>query len=480
MFLFNLILEKHFISSPKYISVTMPSVSRSKRNIRIRKKKMNMLLVVDARKRHNDKLNQISKDFYHRELSLPNKIQSLFNAYCQQVIFLYSSNSDSGNYTKVLESLQNIYNNRQFEQPFFSELNKDLMSGKINSKLEGSFLDFVAQDKTSSVFDIKYIWRKNFFLRIINKLNNTLFNKQQLVSQSQVNKQTLLGLKENKFPVFTLTNKFNQIIVSEPAEEILIGKDAFTMLCNWFLDIFALNGNSRIKYKSWFFVNPKDAIEFRHYIKDKYPTSSKEYGLNVVAVNLSMYYRLSRTNHSRVEFRLIPDLSEVAQLITKYKYQKNLYFHPDQQYGRDYFKGQPIYILQLIDKIDTNKNILKHMNYDYHIPRGMQCKLVFTNYNLALKAKRRLNVYGRGNSFNTVIKILVYNLEDILNDINVSRTLGKQPFLLVPSKDSYDFIRYNKQEVFYILKNMSPYLFNIQLWIKRIVYSLTTKRPTNV
>ena len=479
MFLFNLIFEKHFISSPKYTFVTIPSAFKSKRNIRIRKKNISMLLVVDTRKTHNYAPNQINKNFYHRELSLPNKIQSFLNTYCQRVIFFYPSNIHSEKYAKILRLLQNIYNNRQFEQLFFSELNKDLMSGKINSRLKDR-LDFAVQNQTSSVFDIKYVWRKNFFLRILNKLSNTLFNKQQLISQNQVNKHTLSALKESKFPVFTLTNKFNQIIVSEPAEEILIGKGAFTTLYNWFLDIFALNSNIRIKYKSWFFVNPKDAIEFRHYIKNKYPASSREHGLNIVAVNLGMYYKLSRANHSRVEFRLIPDLNEVAQLITKYKYQKNLYFHPNQQYGQDYFKGQPIYILQLIDKTNADKDILKHMNYCYHIPQSMQCKSVFTNYNLALKAKRRLNICGRNNSFNTVIKILVYNLEDVLNDINVSMTLEKQPFLFVPSKDSYDFIKYNGQEAFYVLKNISPYLFNIQLWIKRIVYSLTTKRPTNV
>ena len=479
MFLFSLIFEKHFISSPKYTSVAMPSVFKFKRNQRIRKKNIDTLLVVDARKTHSYKLSQVNKDFYHRELSLPNKIQSIFNTYCQQVIFLYSSDSDSERYAKMLRLLQNIYNNRQFEQLFFSELNKDLMSGRINSELEGS-LDFAVQNQTSSVFDIKYIWKKNFFLRVLNKLSNVLFNKQQLISQNQVNKHTLSGLKENKFPVFTLTNKFNQIVVSEPAEEILMRKGVFTTFYNWFLDTFALNGNTGIKYKSWFFVNPKDAIEFRQYIENKYPASSKEHGLNVVAINLSMYYRLSRANHSRVEFRLVPDLNEVAQLITNYKYKKNLYFHPNQQYGQDYFKGQPIYILQLIDKINTDKNISKHMNYYYRMPKSMQYKSVFTNYNLALKTKRRLNIYGRNNPFNTVIKILVYNLEDVLNDTNISRALEKQLFLFVPSKDSYDFIRCNEQEAFYVLKNISPYLFNIQLWIKRIIYSLTTKRPTNV
>lgn len=479
MFLFNLIFEKHFISNPKYISVSMPSVFRSRKNIKIRKKNRNMLLVADARKTNNYKLSQINKDFYHRELSLPHRIQSIFNTYCQQTIFLYSSNSDSEKYAKMLRLLQNIYNNRQFEQFFFSELNKDLMSGTINSKL-GEGLGFTIQNQTSSVFNIKYIWRKNFFLRTLNQLSNTLFNKKQLISQHQVNKHTLSNLKENKFPIFTLTNKFNQIIVSEPAEEILIRKGVFTTFYNWFLDVFALSDNTRVKYKSWFFVNPKDAVEFRQYIKRKYPASSKEHGLNIVPVNLSMYYKLSRTNHSRVEFRLIPDLSEVTQLITKYKYHKNLYFHPNQQYGQDCFKGQPIYIFQFIDKIDTDKDISKHMNYCYHIPQSMQYKSVFTNYSLALKAKRKLNIYGKNNSFDAVIKILVYNLEDFLNDISVSRTLEKQPFLFIPSKDSYNFIRYNEQETFYVLKNVLPYLFNIQLWIKRIVYSLTTKRPTNI
>ena len=77
------------------------------------------------------------------------------------------------------------------------------------------------------------------------------------------------------------------------------------------------------------------------------------------ATGLDTFYYLNRTSNPKVQLRMISNLEEL-DLLLRINIKKNLSFvNPKQKYGKNWFKGTPIYILRTdqLNKREKTKNV---------------------------------------------------------------------------------------------------------------------------
>jgi hypothetical protein len=167
-----------------------------------------------------------------------------------------------------------------------------------------------------------------------------------------------------------------------------------------------------------------------------------------------------------ISFRLIPDLSEISSLIKESRYKRYLMFHKKQKKNRASFQGQPLYFV-------------KYSNgYLNHVVSNKKYILLFTHYDEALKIANRLQ-YNHSESSLQRPQVLVYNLEKFINDQLNQHNKSKDSFLIIPSKSSYLFTKkyhlYSNNQL--VCGKCLESLSFINLWIKRIFWSLTSRKP---
>jgi len=195
----------------------------------------------------------------------------------------------------------------------------------------------------------------------------------------------------------------------------------------------------------------------------------KKNSVKIFTCNISTLYRIMSKFDHKIEFKLIPDLQEISKLIKQYRYSKNISFHSNQQYSKKSFKGQPIYLFNQEDIISYDYNGKNKKMYTYN--------LAFTNYDTAMSAWNKLNYKLLNKQKSSRPDLIVYNLEDfIANNFNYK---SKNKLLLVPSEDSYNFtkkyqLRTNLDIVY---KTISNKISTLELWSKRILWSLTSRQP---
>nr|QHO64204.1 hypothetical protein [Lympha mucosa] len=297
-------------------------------------------------------------------------------------------------------------------------------------------------------------------------------------------------LQSNKFPLFIVANGLNQMVIAEPGEQLAARTSLIESVYRWYSDHFLSKKYNNKIYEGWFFVNPHDAIEYKDCIRNKYLRSSKHNGLDILAASIDFYYRLNRQVTSHIRFRLLPDLLEVSKLVKSRSYRKDLIFHPKQKYGKSYFQGQPIYLIQSINNSARKNNHKKAINYFYHLPNDPLNKKynpVFFNKDVALVAWANFRKQMPLMKLPNKPVLMVYNLEDFLKDYerNLDLQIHNEQFLLVPSKEVYkeisknsaNFIKQNWLERLY--HKCYPYLLTCNIWSKRAIWSLTSRQPHN-
>ena len=200
------------------------------------------------------------------------------------------------------------------------------------------------------------------------------------------------------------------------------------------------------------------------YIQRYYNLDEKK--LKIFTCNFNMFYRLMSKFDNKVYFRLVPDLKEVSQLIKTYRYFRNISFHKKQRYGRNYFQGQPLYLIKGESCYISKKQPSEKYN------------LAFTNYNEAISIYNKLRSQITG-SWHKKPNLVVYNLEHFIKDQINSNENYVHPFLIIPSYKSYAFTKNfqlskSRQLVYNTLLQTAS---SIQLWSKRIFWSLTSRKP---
>nr|QCI04589.1 hypothetical protein [Apoglossum ruscifolium] len=401
------------------------------------------------------------------------------NQYWQETIFISNSNYLSESYINKLKNKNlSIYKKNDYKN-FLSEFSRDLINGKIPIEFNSNINS--RQKVTSSLITynnntyVKFIWKKGINWYIVG-----LYLKYLSIVKQILNPIKILNFKRielNSLPIFAISNQYNQIIMSESADQLILQKDLWHSLYNWY-NAFLV----KKIYTGLLFINPKDALEYKEYIISKYLKANYSNNLKFFIGHLNFYYKLLYSSKKNTEFRLIPDLKEISDLLSKYQYYKNINFDKQQRYGNNYFQGQPIYIIKPILVKNKNTNKKDYINYFYNMPKRnafIKCKAIFLNYDTAITA---WNKFKLEHSYYKLPKkpfIHVSNLEYFLK---ISNDYDKDNyFVFIPSIQTYNFIKKDKQVkdmnlVKYFCINKSIYIKSL---FKRIVWSLSSRQPVN-
>jgi len=381
---------------------------------------------------------------------------------------------------KVTEYFDCIYNyppKIKIKWEIIDELKEESFTGPKNTPINqqqhsDNFIENFSTEAPEKAISNNYPVSK-YFEGFLNKINSsTFFSKKTAAIQS-----TLTNI-----PVFTILNGHGQIVLNKPSN-ILEAKTITNYLSEKAYDSCGAF-DPTVEKKSevgLFFMNYEDAETYLKEVARSDFEGTQTVGLSIHCISLSSAYKITREYHPGIDFRFVPHFSEVKELLFNGVGKSDLLIEDEQQQLRfrhrnpnmfpylnklghylspsssffqrnEYFKGVPIYIVQLNETprnyfVEQYFNIVGGVNgvfsriiqsVDHTLGFGhnwiVQGSLsdvknskksenyIFFEKNQALKFSksngRRINPYqgGRLNFTTKKPKIIVYNLEDFLED----------------------------------------------------------------
>lgn len=430
--------------------------------------------------------NKILNHYVNSKFISRNFWQKIFNQYWQETIFISISNSSIENYINKLKSNGLLIYKPNDYKSFLSNFSKALINGQIQVNLINK--SNISQDTQLSSFlnknhlYIKYIWKKGINWHLSRFYNQCIAIKTKLNNDINMN---IYNIEHTSLPIFTIANNYNQIIMSECSDQILLNKNIFQSIYQFYDRLIFKNSQTKKIYTGLFFTNPEDAHEYKDHITSKYKISSHDNYLKFIIGKLNLYSRLLKYPIQHSDFRLIPDLKEVSDFIYYYQYYKNIKIHKDQLYGKNYFQGQPVYCIQPV----IAKNIYNHqksiINYTYNLKKNnklVKYNAIFLNYETAMNAWKKFKQNNAHYKLPQKPLLYVSSLEKFLQDFNNDKQ--NTNFIFIPSVKTYQFIKNFKEKETNELKNNWKYLLTnrnlyLKRFFKRIFWSLTSRQPIN-
>jgi hypothetical protein len=388
-------------------------------------------------------LSDSKQSIAEKKILSTNPTNELFRHLWQQDIFLSINRKSLYKYNLDISSV-NISKYQKRQKSLLSKFSKALFSGSIQCALTSS----LNVSKKSSV-SVNYSWSKVLKIQVLKTqnlyANSNYLNNLQDVFYNKINAKYL--------PVFAISNHLGQMIMAEPSRNFYSAQH-----------VNDLGPVIKKMYHGFFFINYEDAKEYLEYVQSTY--NLKNESLKIFTCNLNTFYNIMGASSKEISFRLIPDLSEISSLIKESRYKRYLMFHKKQKKNRASFQGQPLYFV-------------KYSNgYLNHVVSNKKYILLFTHYDEALKIANRLQ-YNHSESSLQRPQVLVYNLEKFINDQLNQHNKSKDSFLIIPSKSSYLFTKkyhlYSNNQL--VCGKCLESLSFINLWIKRIFWSLTSRKP---
>ena len=211
--------------------------------------------------------------------------------------------------------------------------------------------------------------RPNYFNGFRDKVHSSnFFNNKTLKIQASI----------SNIPVFVVLNGQGEIVLSKPSN-VLSSKSPNNYINEKLYDLCG-TFDPLIEKKSeigLFFMNHSGAEKYLREVARADFEGTQTLGLSVHCISLSSAYKITREHHPGIDFRFTPDFSEVKQLLDNIgdsdqiveNEQQQLRFQPRKvnnlpylnklgnfilpHYSflqrNEYFKGVPIYIVQLSD-----------------------------------------------------------------------------------------------------------------------------------
>nr|YP_009294096.1 hypothetical protein Hrub_094 [Hildenbrandia rubra]AOM67338.1 hypothetical protein Hrub_094 [Hildenbrandia rubra] len=405
-------------------------------------------------------------------------IKNIVRQYWKEYIYITPYNLASSRFEDlILRSylLQNA--NFTNKNKVYIDVKKYLADEKIKVFYLNNFISIEKQ------LPVKYISRKHGNRLYQNALNlsKSLLKKSPLKYQRN---DFVALLNAQKFPVFIIVNGAHEMIIGEPEHTIKTQKT--------FLDSVqyttGIQGGYQLPLREgYIFINPLDALEYYYYLQSQYPYSFNEMKVKIFVGTLKDFYKQSRVHIDNIQLRLLPDLKEVGKLVTAYQYNSNIHFNSKQVYGKNYFQGQPIYLIDpimciYIDKL-TGKvskryfpNLLALDKKEYYN--------IFTTYKDALSVWKQYRKKFHQYILPRQPKLTIYNLESFLKEYQASISTIEKPdklFSLVPSYEVYQYIKSIQQpKNSRLLKDISfsaQLLVLIKMWTNRILWGMVKWYP---
>ena len=435
---------------------------------------------------YNLRVEQKSKNFfsfYSHKTRLSSLAYTVYDSQFTQSNLVNILNHKLSNYNNNVDIINNLWYQKLFisrfdksNSQYYGQIyNLDFQEQKLRYKtlisnfsqlLKNqpicSFEKFNTQNNNSVInYDIEYHWSSTFNKMIL-PIRNILF-RHSLNDSYHLTQSIPNDLLYTDLPLYLVSNHLGQIMAAEMPN-----------ISNRYNSINLSKNNIATRSQIWFFMNIQDAKEYLNsVVKEKSP-SNKHEKLKIFNSNLETFYRLKNKYSNKAIFRIVPDLNDLGFLMTEYKNNKLLSFHPKQNTGRFYFQGQPIYFIEL-----QNNNKQKKYHSKIWNKNGKESILVFLNYK---DANLELSKWKKNHqSFSSIYRsrIIVYNLEKFLDTIAQNQELDSIKYTIIPPKTSYLYMKEESTKNLYwkkhlkILDNMS----SINFWLKRIFWSLTSKNP---
>jgi hypothetical protein len=286
------------------------------------------------------------------------------------------------------------------------DLKQDLFTNYKNGILENSFPFIDNIDELSKVENVDASVGENYKIEnyvngYLDKVNTTNFYKQ---------KTKKLQNSLRKVPVFVIQNCNGEIVLAKPNSEIrvptwqqlkkvsylqtksnVLRKQNIQNFLHEKAYDFCGGFDSRIEKLSHlglFFMNRVDAENYLKEVALSDINGTKAVGLSIHCIGLDSAYRITREHHPGIDFRLVPDFTDLKFLLSQGFNKSDFLVDVNQQqlrirprgvnlfkilgkYGRyisptssflqrdEYFKGVPIYIVQISD----NQRNLLHEQY---------------------------------------------------------------------------------------------------------------------
>nr|YP_009398870.1 hypothetical protein [Cliftonaea pectinata]ARW68006.1 hypothetical protein [Cliftonaea pectinata] len=434
------------------------------------------LLIVSSKKNLKNKL--FSESFSWRinnNLIARNFWQKFINQYLQETVFLSQVNQVSDTYTNKLRTNGlSIYNANEYNN-FLLKFSKDLLNGAV----------VVSSNKNNNALllnnhSYKYVQYKWFKLPKINLYLFDVSKNSYLNSIKHYRHKVLY----KSLPLFTLINDNKQVILSESPDQLFHDKTFYNLIFKFLSKFSYKKIHSKNMYIGLIFINPKDALEYRDYINSKHIRSTNNNNINLIISDLKFYYQLLSSSVKNTEFRLIPDLREVSDLLYNFRNYKNVFFDSKQKHGKNYFQGQPIYLIQSIIAKNKNTGEEERLSYEYNIKNSdniKSYKTIFLNYQTAIDAWSKFREEHSNYSLPIKPKLFISNLELFIKTLDYGN--NKQNFIFVPSLQSYEFAKKYIEIKSKDINSITKLIINESLYIrtifKRVIWSLTSRQPIN-
>ena len=312
------------------------------------------------------------------------------------------------------------------------------------------------------------------------KAPNFFNNPRQAEFPTEQQKAILSKLK--KVPIYTVVNGYNEIVLASPRN--MPPKNSIEWLYDKYYDSFLWKEDKGSISLGLFFVNKEDAETYLQEICKKDPKGAEHIGLNVKTVGLDTFYELNRTSKPRMQAKLVADLEEIDLLLNEYSISKILNFHPKQKYKKQWFQGNPIYLIKInesLTKIDKKKFTLSKYKFDNS--NSGDKKILLFKKDDAYKVWELYRLKNTELNLPEKPSLEIYNLENYLLDLEKSDVSLTQQTTFVPPYDSYthskkliDIAQLNKKESFVekIDKYIKVQTKSLQRFYKGVIWLVTS------
>ena len=379
--------------------------------------------------------------------------KKVLNTLWSQDVFLSLNNKSWNKYTVQLNSL-NINKGENAYKSLLAKFSKSLFDGSIQVSLTSHI-----HHSHSSFFTIQYFCARFLqlqSLKIQGVFQKSVYRKKMSEIQNLFNET----IKLDHVPLFAISNHLGQMIIAEPPTDLTITNyiKPSSITKTYYSNI----------YHGFFFANYEDAQEYLAYIVRYY--NLKGDNLKIFACNASTFYKVMHKFDNSICFKLIPDLKEVSSLIKQYRYSRHLSFDKRQKFGKNFFQGQPVYLVK------KGNNILSHTISQEN---EKEHNLLFMNYQDAIRVYKKIRDKNLLTS-SKKITLVAYNLECFIRDQLKAENSYSSPFFVIPARNTYTLTKESQLKNFGQLfrSNYLETVSSINLWSKRIFWSLTSKKPS--
>jgi len=300
--------------------------------------------------------------------------------------------------------------------------------------------------------------KQSFQFPKLEKCLSIFSNKRSPNFPTKEQKSLLSKLKQ--VPVYTVINKQNEIVTASTRE--YKNSNSLQWIQSKYNEIFFWEYDEGSVSINLFFMNKEDAASYLHEICKKEPKEAENLGLKIKTIGLDVFYKLNRISEPKTQSRLVGDLKEIDLILTKYSSESMCTMHPKQKYSKDWFQGNPIYVLKF------HKNLRDKTITQYSFQDSYEKKLIFFSKEDAIKAWKVFLIKKSQLSLSTKPNIEIYNLENFLLDLENTPDNSLEIAFIPPYQSYIELKSQNNQRPFAKSSFTDEYLYKMKLYLKNL------------